>query len=451
MNKQERYLRDLCQTAIAHNHIEGQKYTKYNVKRGLRNADGTGVLVGLTNIGEVHGYSIWESEKIPDDGKLFYRGYDVATLVSGLQQSGRRFGFEETTYLLLFGNLPNAVELEDFCALLAAYRALPSNFAVDMILKIPSPSVMNKLARSVLVLYSYDPTPDSIRIPDVMRQCLQLFAQFPVLCAYGYQAIRRYHENKSLFLHNPDPKLSTAENFLRMIRADASFLPLEAELLDQLMIVHAEHGGGNNSAFTMHVVTSSATDTYSAVAAAVGSLKGPRHGGASMRVKHMMDDLARQCGPTPDDAAVEQYLEKLLDRQAFDEAGLIYGMGHAVYTKSDPRALILKQKAQELAEKKDMMAGFQLYDAVERLAPRIFQHKKNTNQPLCANVDLYSGFVYSMLGIPEDLYTPIFAISRMAGWCAHRLEQLITGGKIIRPAYKSVAPLRDYVTMAERL
>ncbi len=451
MENHDLYIKRLCEAAVASNHIPADDFIKYNVKRGLRNSDGTGVLVGLTNIGEVHGYSIYESEKIPDVGKLYYRGYDVESLVSGLQESGRRFGFEETTYLLLFGDLPNASQLEDFCALIAQYRELPPNFAVDMILKIPSPNVMNKLARSVLVLYSYDDAADSTSMPNVLRQCLQLIAQFPVLCAYGYQAIRRYYENKSLFLHNPDPKLSIAENFLRLTRPEGAFSPLEAELLDQLLIVHAEHGGGNNSAFTMHVVTSTATDTYSAVAAAVGSLKGPRHGGASLRVKNMMDDLRQHCGDAPDDTTVESYLEKLIDRQAFDEAGLIYGMGHAVYTISDPRAVILKEKARQLAEEKNMMDDFLRYDAVERLAPGVFQRKKKTSQPLCANVDLYSGFVYSMLGLPEALYTPIFAIARIAGWCAHRLEQISSGGKIIRPAYKSVARKRQYTAMPERV
>lgn len=451
MDNEETYLQQLSQLANTNGQIPQDLYHRYNVKRGLRNADGTGVLVGLTNIGEVHGYTIYESEKVPDQGKLYYRGYDVESLVQGLQQSGSRFGFEETTYLLLFGQLPNAGQLEDFCKLLGEYRELPSNFTVDMILKIPSRNVMNKLARSVLVLYSYDDEAEDISAPTVLRQCLQLIARFPVLSAYGYQAIRRYYENKSLFLHNPDPKLSTAENFLRLNRPDGTFSPLEAELLDQLLIVHAEHGGGNNSAFTMHVVTSSATDTYSAVAAAVGSLKGPRHGGASLHVKSMMDDLRKSCGEIPSEREIASYLEKLLDRKAFDESGLIYGMGHAVYTLSDPRAVILREKARQLAEEKGMLEQFNVYETIEKISPEIFARKKGTSQPLCANVDLYSGFVYSMLGIPEELYTPIFSIARMAGWSAHRIEQLITGGKIIRPAYKSTARHRDYIQIADRL
>ena len=450
MENQETYLNQLCKLANTNSQISPDLYARYNVKRGLRNSDGTGVLVGLTNIGEVHGYTIDENEKVPDQGTLYYRGYNVEKLIEGLQQSGSRFGFEETVYLLLFGELPNAGQLEDFCKLLGDYRELPPNFTVDMILKIPSQNIMNKLARSVLVLYSYDDQAEDISIQNVLRQCLQLIARFPVLSAYGHQAIRRYYANKSLFLHNPDPKLSTAENFLRLNRPDRSFSPLEAELLDQLLIVHAEHGGGNNSAFTMHVVTSSATDTYSAVAAAVGSLKGPRHGGASLRVKAMMDDLLKTRGDAPSEAQIAEYIEKILDKQAFDKSGLVYGMGHAVYTLSDPRAMILREKARQLAEAKNMLDQFEVYASIERLAPEIFQRKKNVTAPLCANVDLYSGFVYSMLGIPEDLYIPIFAIARIAGWSAHRIEQLITGGKIIRPAYKSTSKRRTYIHMADR-
>lgn len=451
MESEKDYLQQLCDLSTRNSQIPVDLYHRYNVKRGLRNADGTGVLVGLTNIGEVHGYTIDESEKVPAEGRLYYRGYSVSELIQGLQQSGSRFGFEEATFLLLFGDLPTAGELEDFCKLLAEYRDLPPGFTVDMILKIPSRNIMNKLARSVLVLYSYDDDAEDISIPNVMRQCLQLIARFPVLSAYGYQAIRRYHENKSLFLHNPDPKLSTAENFLRLNRPDGTFSPLEAELLDQLLIVHAEHGGGNNSAFTMHVVTSSATDTYSAFSAAVGSLKGAKHGGASLRVKAMVDDIKNTYGKLPSENQISEYIEQLLDRRAFDSSGLVYGMGHAIYTQSDPRAMILREKARQLAEEKGMLEQFELYASIERLTPEIFQRKKGTTQPLCANVDLYSGFVYRMLGIPESLYTPIFAIARIAGWSAHRLEQLIAGGKIIRPAYKSARKRRSYIQMADRI
>ncbi len=441
----------LYKKSLENNVIPQKLYEQYNVKRGLRNADGTGVLVGLTNVGEVHGYVIDENEKVAIPGKLYYRGYDVENLIAGIQKDKRRFGFEETCYLLLFGALPNADELKAFSRLLGEYRMLPPNFTVDMILKVPSRDIMNKLARSVLVLYSYDDHPDDISVRNVLDQSLRLIARFPTLAAYAYQAIRRYYREESLFLHNPDPELSTAENLLRMTRDNTLYTPLEAELLDLMLILHAEHGGGNNSAFTMHVVTSSATDTYSAVSAAVGSLKGPRHGGASGRVHEMMTDLHAQCGEKPSEQTIQAYLERLMDRQAFDESGLIYGMGHAVYTISDPRVAVLRDKARELAEVKGLSDTFNIYETVERIAPGVFQRKKGSDQPLCANVDLYSGFVYSMLGFPESLFTPLFAISRIAGWSAHRLEQLITGGKIIRPAYKSVCKRQPYLPIADRL
>ena len=450
MTNDASFLNDLYGKALENNVIPQKLYEQYNVKRGLRNADGTGVLVGLTNVGDVHGYIIDENEKVAIPGKLYYRGYDVEKIIAGLQAGKRRFGFEETCYLLLFGYLPNATELEKFSSLLGGYRMLPPNFTVDMILKVPSRNIMNKLARSVLVLYSYDENADDISVKNVLEQSLKLIARFPTLVAYGYQAIRRYYNGESLFLHNPDPALSTAENFLRMTRANGEFTALEAELLDLLLILHAEHGGGNNSAFTMHVVTSSATDTYAAVSAAVGSLKGPRHGGASERVHEMMTDLRKQCGEKPSQATIAGYLERVMDKQACDGSGLIYGMGHAVYTISDPRVAILREKARQLAQEKSMEDVFAIYEAVEHLAPEVFKRKKGLDQPLCANVDLYSGFVYSMLDFPDSLFTPLFAISRIAGWSAHRLEQLITGGKIIRPAYKSVVSRRPYVPIDER-
>jgi len=440
----------LYDKTIKHNVIPNELYSQYNVKRGLRNNDGTGVLVGLTNVGEVHGYMIDENEKVAIPGKLYYRGYDVEKLAEGIQSGKRRFGFEETCYLLLFGALPTTDELNQFCALLGEYRSLPPGFTVDMILKVPSRNIMNKLARSVLILYSYDENADDISVRNVLEQSLQLIARFPTLVAYGYQAIRRYYNEESLFLHNPDPELSTAENFLKMTRADGQYTALEAEMLDLALILHAEHGGGNNSAFTMHVVTSSNTDTYAAVSAAVGSLKGPRHGGASGRVKEMVDDMRKTIGEHPDDAQVTAYLEKLLDKQAFDGAGLIYGMGHAVYTISDPRTVILKQKARELAAEKGMLEDLAVYEAIERLSPELIKQRKGGKINVCANVDLYSGFVYNMLQLPDVLYTPIFAISRIASWAAHRLEQLVTGGKIIRPAYKSVVTRRDYIPIDER-
>jgi citrate synthase len=444
------FVETLYDKTMTHNVIPNELYSQYNVKRGLRNNDGTGVLVGLTAIGEVHGYVIDENEKVAIPGKLYYRGYDVAMLAEGIKKDKRRFGYEETCYLLLFGSLPTATELKDFCDLLGECRTLPPNFTVDMILKVPSRNIMNKLARSVLILYSYDELADDISVRNVLNQCLQLIARFPTLVAYGYQAIRRYYNEESLFLHNPDPELSTAENFLRMTRASGKFTELEAELLDLALILHAEHGGGNNSAFTMHVVTSANTDTYSAVSAAVGSLKGPRHGGASGRVKDMVDDMRKTLGKHPDEAQIEEYLNRLLDGDAFDKAGLIYGIGHAVYTVSDPRTVILKQKARELAEEKGMLADLAIYETIERLGPALIQERKGSTFPICANVDLYSGFVYNMLELPDVLYTPIFAVARIVGWCAHRLEQLVTNGKIMRPAYKSVVTRRDYVPISDR-
>jgi len=439
----------LSEKATANNAISSSMYEQYSVKRGLRNADGTGVLVGLTNIGEVHGYVIEDNEKVPRDGRLLYRGYDVAELVKGFQADGR-FGFEEVSYLLLFGELPSAQELQDFTALLGEYRALPDNFTEDMILKIPSHDIMNKLARSVLVSYSFDALSDDLEVKNVLNQCLHLIARFPTMVAYGYQALVRNYEGKSLYLHHPDPKAGAAENFLRMIRSDATYTQLEAETLDLALVLHAEHGGGNNSTFTVHVVASTLTDTYSAISAAVGALKGPRHGGASVRVSGMLEDLKKECGEHPTDSAIKTYLERLMDRTAFDQAGLIYGMGHAVYTLSDPRAIMLKTKAEELASEKGMVDEFATYEAIERLAPDVFRNKKNSDRPLCANVDLYSGFVYKMLGLPASLHTPLFAVARISGWSAHRIEQIVSGGRIIRPAYKCVQPKGRYVSITER-
>ena len=447
--REKNLIKTLSEKATDNNSIPNPLYEKYNVKRGLRNADGTGVLVGLTNIGDVHGYVIEDNEKVPREGRLRYRGYDVSTLVDGFQRAGR-FGFEEICFLLLFGELPNADDLETFTALLGDLRSLPENFTEDMILKIPSHNIMNKLARSVLVSYSYDMLADDLDVRNVLYQCLKLIARFPTMVAYGYQAMARNYENKSLYIHNPKGSMGTAENFLRMVRPDATFTQLEAETLDLALVLHAEHGGGNNSSFTVHVVASTHTDTYSAIAAAVGALKGARHGGASLRVSDMINDLKQECGENPTDATIQTYLERVMDKTAFDGAGLIYGMGHAVYTLSDPRALMLKAKAKELAEDKGVLDEFALYDAIERLAPEIFRTKKNTDQPLCANVDLYSGLVYSMMGIPTTLYTPLFAVARIAGWSAHRIEQIVSGGRIIRPAYKCVQRKGVYVPMEER-
>jgi len=447
--REKELIRSLSEKAIKNNDIEKTLYDKYNVRRGLRKPDGTGVLVGLTNIGEVKGYYVEDNEKIPRKGKLLYRGYDVMKLVKGFQEDNR-LGFEEICYLLLFGALPTDNELAEFSKLLGEMRSLPDDFTEDMILKVPSANIMNKLARSILVLYSYDDHADDLDILNILYQCLKLIARVPTLVAYGYQAMAHNYENKSLYLHNPDPNMGTAENILRMIRPTSKFTRLEAETMDLALVLHAEHGGGNNSAFTVHVVASTDTDTYSAIAAAMGSLKGGRHGGASLRVGEMIKDLKKSCGDDLSEKSIKNYLVKLVNKEAFDKSGLIYGMGHAVYTISDPRAVLLKEKARELANEKNMISDFEIYDTIERLAPKILRAKKGIKMPLCANIDLYSGLVYQMLGISESLYTPIFAVARMAGWTAHRIEQLVGGGKIIRPAYKSVQEKGKYIPINKR-
>ena len=429
--------------------IDPELYAKYNVKRGLRNNDGTGVLVGLTEVGDVHSYEIQDGVKKPVEGQLRYRGYGVNDLVNNIEQEGR-YGFEETCYLLLFGELPTREMLGDFQYLLGEFRALPYGFTEDMILKAPSTDIMNKLTRAVLASYSYDKNPESTDINNVLRQCIELMARFPTMVAYGYQAKIHYHDNQSLYIHNPQPELSTAENILHMIRPDSQYTKAEAELLDLALILHAEHGGGNNSTFVVNVVSSTGTDTYSAIAAAIGSLKGPLHGGANAMVLEMMDNIKENVKDWEDEKEVAIYIEKILKKEAFDGSGLIYGMGHAVYTLSDPRAVLLKEKAIELAKEKGMDKEFNLYALIERLAPGIFYSIKGTDKEICANVDFYSGFVYNMLNIPEELHTPIFAIARIAGWCAHRVEELISGGRIIRPAYKSVADEREYVNIDNR-
>lgn len=430
--------------------IDPEYYTKYEVKRGLRNSNGSGVLVGLTEIGEVHGYTIDENERVPVEGKLYYRGIDVSEIVEGLQKDGR-YGFEEVCYLLLFGELPNKTELQNFVELLGNLRRLPDGFTEDMILKAPSPDIMNKLARSVLASYSYDDNPDDISIKNVLRQSIELIARFPTMVAYGYQAKSHYHDHNSLYIHPPRPDLYTAENFLYMIRPDNKYTKLEAELLDLSLILHAEHGGGNNSTFAVHVVTSTGTDTYSAIAAAIGSLKGPKHGGANLRVMGMMEDIKKHVSDWNDDEEIKEYLKKIIRKEAYDRSGLIYGMGHAVYTLSDPRAVLLKKKAAELAAVKNMEDELNLYFKIEELAPKVFAEMKQSSKDISANVDFYSGFVYKMLNLPESLYTPIFAIARIAGWCAHRIEELVSGQRIIRPAYKSVAGHKQYIPLDQRI
>jgi citrate synthase len=430
--------------------IDPELYTKYSVKRGLRDLSGQGVLTGLTEIGEIKAYTIVECEYVPCEGQLFYRGYDIEEIVAGFIKDDR-FGFEEVTYLLLFGELPSKEELASFCELLAKYRTLPTSFVRDIIMKAPSKDMMNTLARSVLTLYSYDEKADDISISNVLRQSLQLISLFPLLSVYGYQAYRHYHDGESLFIHTPKPELSTAENILTILRPDQKYTKLEARILDIALVIHAEHGGGNNSTFTNHVVTSSGTDTYSAVAASLGSLKGPKHGGANIKVVQMFDDMKKNIKNWEDEKEVREYLHKLLNKQAFDNAGLIYGMGHAVYSLSDPRAKILKSFVEKLSVEKGMTKEFVLYSNVERLAPEVIASERKMFKGVSANVDFYSGFVYSMLGLPVELYTPIFAIARISGWSAHRLEELINAGKIIRPAYKNVAKHKPYVSMDERV
>ncbi|GAB1481478.1 citrate/2-methylcitrate synthase [Treponema sp.] len=431
------------------NAIEADLYAKFNVKRGLRNADGTGVLVGLTRVGDVHGYIIDEGDRVAVPGKLYYRGIDVEDLVLA-STAEKRFGFEEATYLLMVGELPNAKELSDFSALLGSLRVLPDNFAEDTIMKVPSPDIMNKLARSVLTCYAYDDSPEDLSPENVLRQCLELIGRFPTMAAYAYMAKKHYYDNQSLFIHTPAVTKSTAETILSLIRQDQKYTRLEAEILDLALVLHAEHGGGNNSTFAVHLVSSADTDTYSAIAAGVGSLKGFKHGGANIKVMGMMDDIKSGVKTWSDEGELADYLVKILKGQAYDGTGLIYGQGHAVYTISDPRAALLRDKAAELAAEKGHMEEFELYRSIEKLVPEVFKQVKGSYKAICTNVDFYSGFVYRMLGIPPELYTPIFAVSRVAGWCAHRLEETISGGRIIRPAYKCVQARLPYTPMADR-
>jgi len=426
------------------------KYKKYGVKNGLRNDDGTGVLAGLSSVGAVVGYIIEDGEKTPIQGHLRYRGYDIEDLVLNAEKENR-FGFEEVIYLLLFGELPDKETLERFTALIGNLRSLPDGFTEDMILKAPSADVMNKLARSVLASYSYDENPDDISTGNILRQSIELIARMPVMAAYGYQAKRHYHDGNSLYLHKPRPDLSTAENFLYMMRADNQYTREEAEMVDVLLMIHAEHGGGNNSTFTTRVVSSSDTDTYSAIAAAIGSLKGPKHGGANAKVMGMMADIKENVRDWTDEVEVAEYIAKIIRKEAYDHSGLVYGMGHAVYTYSDPRCVLLKERATRLAEiKPEFKAELELYKLIEKLTPEVFARVKGSEKVMCANVDLYSGMVYKMLGISADMYTPLFAISRIVGWCAHRLEETRGSSKIIRPAYKSLIKSKEYISIDER-
>lgn len=444
----DKILDEMSIIADQNNIITSDYYEKYDVKRGLRNNNGTGVLTGLTKVGDVHGYIVDDGEKISEEGKLRYRGIDVYDIVRGFQKGGY-FGFEETCYLLLFGRLPDKKELEQFNEIIGELRELPEYFTEDMILKAPSKDIMNKLARSVLALYSYDDNPDDLCTRNVLRQSIELIARFATLIAYGYQAKAHYHDHKSLIIHSPQKNLSTAENLLYMIRPDNKYSKGEAELLDLALVLHAEHGGGNNSAFATHVVSSSGTDTYSAIAAAVGSLKGPKHGGANIKVMGMLSDIKFHVKDWEDKDEIENYLFKILQGDAFDGRGLIYGIGHAVYTLSDPRAVLLKKKAADLAKIKGRIDEFNLYKNIQEISPKLFG-KVGIHKQVSANVDFYSGFVYDMLNIPEELFTPIFATARIPGWCAHRIEQLVSEPRIIRPAYKSVSVIHEYTPLEKR-
>lgn len=438
----------LAAQSLQNSSIDAGDYVKYDVKRGLRDLNGKGVLAGLTEISDIIAKKMVDGQEIPCDGKLYYRGIDVEKLVAWALKEGR-FGFEETAYLLLLGRLPNAAELESFKNQLAYYRTLPGNFVRDVILKAPSQDIMNSLARSVLNLASYDERCDDISLPNVMRQCLQLIALFPVLSVYGYQAYT-YKSGNSLYIHAPQPELSTAENILSLLRPDSSYSFWEAHVLDICLTLHAEHGGGNNSTFTTHVVTSSGSDVYSVIAAALGSLKGPRHGGANIKVVEMFEVMKREIDDWTDEEKVAEYLRALLHKQAFDKAGLIYGMGHAVYSISDPRANVFKAFVKNLAQEKGLEKEYGLYSLVERLAPQVIAQERKIYKGVSANIDFYSGFVYHMLGLPTELFTPVFAMARIAGWSAHLLEEQINVGKIIRPAYKSIAGRREYVSLEDR-
>ncbi len=442
------WMSQMSEVCSASTVIAPSLYETYDVKRGLRDINGKGVVAGLTEISEINSSKTDErGNSIPCPGELYYRGIDIRDLVDGFVREGR-YGFEETAYLLLFGSLPTTDQLSHFTTMLADFRRLPESFVRDIIMKAPSTDMMNVIARSVLTLYSYDKNPDDISIPNVLRQSIQLIAQFPMLSAYGYQVYAHYHSDNSLIIHKPSPELSTAENVLRLVRANKKYTPLEARVLDLCLVLHAEHGGGNNSTFTNHVVTSSGTDTYSAVAASLGSLKGPRHGGANIKVSKMFDDLKATTPCT--DEAIRDYIARLLDKRAFDQAGLVYGIGHAVYSISDPRADILGKFAKDLAIAKGLESEYEYYEKVARLAPEVIADKRKIYKGVSANVDFYSGLIYTMLKIPTELYTPLFSVARIAGWSAHRIEELANKGKIIRPGYTAVAPHQPYTALDRR-
>ena len=442
-------IESLASLAASNNKIDIGLYEKYDVKRGLRDINGRGVLTGLTNISDVRANKVVDGQFITIPGELYYRGYNVKELVKGITSEGR-FGFEEVAYLMLFGKLPTEDDLDNFMEEINYYRTLPPYFVRDVIMKAPSHDMMNSLARSVLTLYSYDNEPDDISLPNVLRQSVQLIAQFPLLSVYGYQAYRHFFNDKSLYIHRPKTELSTAENLLRILRSTKKYTPTEAKLLDIALILHMEHGGGNNSTFTTHVVTSSHTDTYSSVAASLGSLKGPRHGGANIKVVNMFEDLERNVKDWTSEAEVGDYLTRLLRKEAFDKQGLIYGMGHAIYSYSDPREEVLRSYCEQLVAEKGYEKEFNLYRLVQKIGPEIIASERKIYKGVCCNVDFYSGLVYKMLNIPKELYTPLFAVARIVGWCAHRMEELSNNNKIIRPAYKPVKSDEIYVPMSDR-
>ena len=441
-------MESLQETLLNNHRIDPNLYIEYDVKRGLRDSAGKGVLTGLTEISDVNAYDLVNGRKIPAEGSLYYQGYNIYDLVNGLE--GHKFGFEETIYLLLFGQLPSEKELEMFKEVMAQFETLSGRFVRDVVMKASNADIMNSMQRCILTLYTYDSRPEDISAENVLRQSIELIAKLPLIAVYSYHSYRHFRRDETLFIRNPQKGLSLAENILLMLRPDSTYTELEAKVLDIALMLHAEHGGGNNSTFTTHVVTSSGTDTYSSVAASIGSLIGPRHGGANLKVQDMFADIKAHVKNWTDEAEVEAYLCKILNKEAFDHSGLIYGMGHAVYTLSDPREVILKKFARKLAEEKGMMEEFALYELVERLGSRLVMEQRKMFKNVCANVDFYSGFVYTMLGIPKELFTPIFAIARIPGWSAHRLEEILNAGKIIRPAYKYVGHHQEFVAMPDR-
>ena len=448
-NEYPEKLLELSEICKENYQIPAKVFANANVKRGLRNADGSGVVAGATNLGLVHGYVLYEGEKRPDEGKLYYRGYDVEQLIDGYVKENR-YGFEECAFILLFGSLPTKEQLEAFRTLNAEYATLPANFTEDVIMRAPSPNIMNKIQAGITSLYSYDPEPENMSLENQLKQSIQLISRIPIIAAHAYSVKRHVFDQDSLLLHRPQPGLACAQNFMRILGNDVSFDEREARLLDLCLVLHAEHGGGNNSTFACRVLSSAGTDIYSAISAAVGSLKGPKHGGANIKVDQMFEDIKANVRDWKDDEEVSAYLAKILRGEAGDGSGLIYGMGHAIYTISDPRAVMLKKYARELAEEKGFMDEFELMQKIENRTPDVFYQVTGNEKYMCANVDMYSGLVYRMLGIPKELYTPLFATARVAGWCAHRIEEILTGGRIIRPASKTNYVIHDYVPMSER-